>query len=171
MHANLISLGKISKPFGVKGQVKVLPFNPETANLTNIKAVYIGQSSTSASFFQVKSTKLSGKYIVLCLEDINTIDDAELLRNLEVYINKDNLKQTKEDEYYHYDLIGLNVYTEKNLFLGIIKDILNTSGHDILICKNDNKEILIPVVSDFVIKVDLEKKIIIVNLIEGLDEI
>ena len=75
----------------------------------------------------------------------------------------------KPGNYYHFQLLGLHVFTEEYKYLGDVIDIINTGANDIYIISLDNsKEILLPAIRDVVIKVDLNKKHIIVKIPRGL---
>ena len=100
---------------------------------------------------------------------INTIDEAEKLRNSFILVDRDDLGSLPEGIYYIADLIGLDVFTEEGELLGKVDDIYNTGANDIYVIKDDlGKQRLLPGIKDVIKEVNIEEGKIIVNLIEGL---
>lgn len=66
------------------------------------------------------------------------------------------------------DLMGLHVVTEEGRFLGRIESIFPTGSNDVYVCAGGEREILLPAISDVILKIDLEKKEMVVRLLPGL---
>lgn len=82
---------------------------------------------------------------------------------------KESQEDLGEDTYYIVDLIGLDVYSDKNEYLGKIEDVFPTGSNDVYVVKDNlGKQILIPAIADVVKEVDLKNKKMIINLIPGL---
>ena len=107
----------------------------------------------------------------LFLKDIDTIDKAQKFKGQEMFIDETELRELADDEYMIYDLIGLDVYLDDKKY-GMVSDVLNYSANDVLTVKRDidSKEIMIPMVKEFIKKVDLSEKCMEVKLIDGMDE-
>ncbi|MCQ2795173.1 MAG: ribosome maturation factor RimM [Bacilli bacterium] len=160
-------LGKISKPHGLKGEVKIFS-NTDFARLRYQKGNVVFLLSDNKylplkvySFYKYK------EYDVVSFEnhlDINLINDL-LGKNL--YIKKEDA--TLPNNHYHYsDLVNLNVISD-NKTIGIVKSVIHAPANDILRCEtSDHKKFDIPFVSEFIISVNLDKKEIKVKLIEGI---
>ena len=96
---------------------------------------------------------------------------VEKYKGSDIVIDKNDLDELPEDEYYYYELIGLDVYTDEDKKLGSLYDVLKTGANDVYVIKTDEgKEILIPVIEDCIKKVDLEAKRVTVHLLKGLLE-
>ena len=107
--------------------------------------------------------------VLIKIKGIETIEDAEKLRNFYLEVDRDDEPELEEGKYYIVDLIGLDVYTDENVFLGIVEDIFNTGSNDIYVVKNENgKEILLPGIDDVIKNIDLENKKITVHILKGL---
>ena len=96
-------------------------------------------------------------------DDINDINDAIIFKGDEVYVKREDLDI---DGYVDEDIIGLKVYDEDRL-IGKVTNIIKNK-QEILVIKNRNKNYLIPFVNEFIKSIDLDKKILNINVIEGL---
>ena len=161
-------IGKIVKAHGIKGDLQVYPYTQGPESLKNFKRIFTGPQ-TKPQEHEIHSVKIKGpKKVVVKLKGVDNRDQAESLLDTELWITPEQLPKLDDDEHYHYQLIGLNVFTEQNDFLGKVKDLLDTSAHTIYIVLGPYGEILIPAVSQFVKKIDLEQGKIIVDLPPGL---
>lgn len=157
-------IGEIVNTFGIKGEVKVIPYTDDINQFKKIKNVYIKDKNV-----EIESAKFHKNFVILKLKGIDTIQDAEMLRNEMISVNRSN-KKLPEDTYYIADLIGLNVYSDENdEYIGKVKDIYNTGANDIYVIEDDElKEILLPAIKDVIKKIDLENNKIIVHILKGL---
>lgn len=106
--------------------------------------------------------------IIMKLKGYNRISEAEKLKGFEIAIPENRLWPLGVDEYYHFQIIGLDVYTDKGLHLGEVKDIFPTGSNDVYTVKKGGKEYLIPAIKEVIQEVDLHRKRIIIHPIEGL---
>ena len=89
-----------------------------------------------------------------------------------VYIEADELPELPEDEYYHHELIGLQVEDESGQELGVLEQVLVTGANDVyVVVKNSGKEIMIPAVAEFIKNINIDvKKIFLTEACRTLDE-
>ena len=119
--------------------------------------------------YTIKSIKRinTKKILIEFLESVN-IDTAKSLNGFQIKIRRDLLPEKNGDDFYFNDLLGLKV-TENGVYLGSVLDVMETAAHDILVVMTeDEQEILIPIVDNFVKKIDFENNNIVVELIEGM---
>jgi 16S rRNA processing protein RimM len=161
-------IGKIVKAHGLNGRVKVLSFMQSHDLLKSLKEVFIRRGSDAPVFFSLKSFQIKGNCFYLEMEGIESIDQAEALIGCQALIPARKLPPLPEDEYYWEELIGLEVVTEERRFLGKVERIFPTGGNDVYVCSGGEKEILLPAIADVVQKIDLEKGIMVVRLLEGM---
>ena len=115
-------------------------------------------------YLKINKNKLTGK-----LKKCNSINCAEKLKSKKIFIDINNLPKNKKNQFYIFDLINCEVKTSKNILLGNIIDIDNFGAGDLIkIKKDNNKSFYIPMNEDNVAKVDLKKKLVIVNPIKGI---
>lgn len=163
-----LEIGQIVNTFGIKGMVKVVPFTDDIRRFDNLKQVYI-ESKNSKKEYQIEEVKYHKNMVLIKFKGIDKVEDAENLKNYYLKIDRKDAIPLKENSYYIVDLLGLEVYTDENIFLGKLDDIFNTGSNDIYVVKDEKgKQILLPAISDVIKKVDMENKKIIVHLLNGL---
>ena len=107
--------------------------------------------------------------VLLKLEGINDINEAEKYKNFYIKINRKDAVELEQNSYFIVDIINCEVYTDENEFLGKVVDVFPTGSNDVYTIKNsEGKEILLPAISEVIKKVDIPNKKIIVHLLEGL---
>lgn len=163
-----LEIGQIVNTFGIKGMVKVVPFTDDIRRFDNLKQVYI-ESKNSKKEYQIEEVKYHKNMVLIKFKGIDKLEDAENLKNYYLKIDRKDAIPLKENSYYIVDLLGLEVYTDENIFLGKLDDIFNTGSNDIYVVKDEKgKQVLLPAISDVIKKVDIENKKIIVHLLNGL---
>ena len=163
---DLIAYGKVVKPHGLTGEVKVLPFSGETSSFKNFYNLYISKKIDNPNKFIISRSRNQKGSIIVKLEGIDTIDDAEKLKGLMVFIDKKELPEKADDEYYWFELEGLQVNNLQGESLGSVVRLMETGANDVLVIKEENatQEVLIPYVKEQVIKqVDLSNRTITVD--------
>lgn len=163
-----LELGQIVNVKGLKGEVKVNPFTENIERFEELKTVLIKFKNENKEF-EIEKVGYHKNQVILKFKGINTVEEAEKLRNSYILIDRNDLEPLEEGVYYITDLLGLEVYTEDGTLLGKVDDIYNTGSNDIYVVKDDlGKQKLLPGIPEVLKNVDLEHGKIIVNLIEGL---
>lgn len=157
-------IGQIVNTFGIKGEVKIIPYTDDINQFKKINIIYIKNKT-----IEIESAKFHKNFVILKLKGIDTVGDAEILRGEIISIKRSN-KKLPQNTYYIADLIGLEVYSdENNEYIGKVKDIYNTGANDIYIVENnESKEILLPAIKEVIKQIDLENNKIIVHILKGL---
>ena len=164
---SLLEVGQIVNTYGIKGFVKVVPLVDNNNQFKNFKKLYI-QEKKNLNELNIEEVKFSKNLVLLKFKGIDTIEQAEELRNYYLQAKRSDIKLEK-GAYFIVDLIGLEVYTEEGNLLGILKEVLQPGANDVYVVEDEaKKQILLPVIPDVVKQVDIEGKKIIVKLLEGL---
>ena len=163
-----LEIGQIVNTFGIKGMVKVKPFTDNIERFSNLEKIYIKNKSGQTEY-KIQEVKYHKNMVLIKLEGINTPEQADLLRNAYLEVDREHAVPLEEGTYYIVDLIGLEVYTEEGKLLGKVDDIYNTGANDIYVIKDElGKQVLLPGIKDVIKNVDLEGGKITVHLIPGL---
>ena len=163
-----LEIGQIVNTFGIKGMVKIKPFTDDINRFDKLKKVYI-KNKDGKKEYQIQEVKYHKNMVLMKLEGVDTLEQAEILRQSYLLVNREDEEPLEEGVYYIVDLIGLEVYTDENIFLGKVDDIFNTGSNDIYVVKDGKgKQILLPGIPDVIKDVDLEEGKITVHLIPGL---
>ena len=97
------------------------------------------------------------------------LNEAEKMKGLYLKIDRKNAKKLPKDTYFIADLLGLEVYSDKEELLGKVDDIFRTGANDVYVVKDERgKQLLLPGIPEVIKEIDLEKEKIIVHLLKGL---
>ena len=164
-----LEIGQIVNTFGIKGMVKVKPFTDDIKKrFDNLKKVYI-QNKNERKEYEIEEVKYHKEMVLIKFKGIENPEDANLLRNYYLVVDRDKEEPLEKGTYYIVDMIGLDVYTDDGKKLGILDDIFNSGSSDIYVVKNElGKQILLPAIEDVIKKIDMEERKMIVHLIPGL---
>ena len=163
-----LEVGQIVNTFGIKGEVKVTPFTNDMKRFDDLKKVYV-TSRKDSKLYKVENVRYHKNMVLLKLENINNPEDAEMLKNAYLEIDREDAIPLEEGTYFIADLIGLEVYSDEGNLLGKVEDIYNTGSNDIYVVKDElGKQILLPGIKDVIKDVQIENAKIIVHLIPGL---
>jgi 16S rRNA processing protein RimM len=162
-----ILVGKISNPHGIKGWIKVISFTDPIENILSYKKWTISDNETEKTYC-LEDSRIQGNKIVIKLEGVNNRDDADLLKNLQIEINRSDLPELEENSYYWEDLVDFNVIDIKGNLVGKVDSLFRTGSNDVLVIINETKErLLVPFIMEEVIKyVDLAKELISIDWAE-----
>lgn len=163
-----LELGQIVNVKGLQGEVKVNSFTEDPNRFETLNEVWI-KSKGDMQKYQIEKVGYAKNQVILKFVGVNTVEEAEKLRNSYILVNRNDLEALPEGVYYIADLIGLEVYTENNEYLGIVNDIFQTGSNDVYVVKNDlGQSKLLPGIDEVIKEINLPDGKIIVNLIEGL---
>ena len=165
---DLFEIGEIVKTRGLHGCLKVLSYMEAKDFSPDLDFVYIEKYPEQRRRFSLRKIDVSGSAFFLELQDVNNPEAAQALIGGKVLIPKDLMAELPEGEYYWRDIIGLEVYTEAGEHLGKIESIFPTGSNDVYVCRSDKKETLLPAIADVIKKIDLDKRIMTVQLQKGL---
>ena len=149
----------------------MIAFGGRPDALGGARRIYVGvPGEPRPATFDVSRSGVRGNTAVLKLRGVDTPEDADGLRNLEVSLERDDLEPPGEDEYFWADLIGLGVRTVSGENVGEIRGIMGGAGHDILVIESPDgdREFLVPFVDRFVAEVDMDESVVTVSPVEGL---
>ena len=162
-----LSVGKIVTTHGIKGEVKIKPETNDFSRFSVGSKLYIGQDNEHISnHILIDSSRFQKDMVLLTFNNINNINDVLKFVGLNLYIDIDEVRL--DGEIYYDDLIDCTVIVN-NEEIGTVIDVIEVPQGEILrIKKKDGKVSLVPYVDEFVIDVDIDKKKIVINPIEGL---
>lgn len=164
----MFRVGVIASTHGVKGEVKVFPTTDDPRRYDILKKVYLDTKKELLEL-NISGVKYFKKFVIVKFKEFDNINDIEKYKSMDLLIERKDAVPLEEGEFYISDLLGLSVITDDDKELGILKDVLQTGANDVYVVEDKNKnEILLPVIKECILKVDLEKKIVMVHLMEGL---
>ena len=158
---NLVIIGKIISAYGIKGWVKIRPFTETAKNFIHYKIQFLSRNQKDWNRVEIKETKIQGQDVIA---DIGLIDRDQSISHKGYFfaIERDQLPQLPEDEFYWDDLIGLNVIDVDLVDLGKVIGLIETGANDVLVVSGD-RERLIPYIPQVIKKVDTHNQVIEVD--------
>jgi 16S rRNA processing protein RimM len=161
-------VGRIVRPHGVRGGMKVIAESDLVHKLKASGKVFLGPDKVPET---VQSLNLHRKEYLLYLEGCTDRETAEEWRDAGIYILYSELDPLPTGEFFHWQIVGLNVITTADEELGRVENIIVTGANDVyVVCDPSGKEILLPAIESVIQEVDLDNQIIVVRLIPGLVE-
>ncbi len=161
-------VGRVIKPKGLKGELKVEIITSFPEHFQELAEVSV-KNGLEWQTYSLKAVQLRDRFAIVKLAGIESIEQAEMLRNQFLYISAADLTPLNEDEFYVHDLIGLTVCDEQGNELGLIVDVESYISNDVYVLKGtDGKEHLLPAAKDVVLAVDMKQKKMTIRLMEGL---
>jgi 16S rRNA processing protein RimM len=165
------NVGKIVNTHGIKGEVRVISktdFADERYRVGNNLYLFLPDQKESLHVV-VKSHRTHKQFDLLEFEGYNNVNQVESLKNAIIKVPEDQLTDLNEGEFYFHQIIGCSVKTDSGEEIGKIIEILTPGANDVWVIKgNGGKEILIPYIDDIVKEINIQEKLIIIEVMEGL---
>ena len=161
-----VIVGKIGAPYGVKGWVKINSYTETPEGIFDYAPWFLGDEKE----YQIDQWRPHGKSLVAKIVGVDSRDDAERIKNLDININASQLPDLGDEGVYWRELTGMKVVTTQGYDLGVVKEVFNTGANDVIHVKANvgdafgQKERLVPFVLDSVVQtVDKVERIITVD--------
>ena len=166
--ATCFKIGYIAKAHGLKGEVTLVI--TEAIDLTLLKSVFVETKNNLVPYF-IGAVSDRGDKAFVKFEDVNSVEQADMLKGCSIYLNKELRPKLKRGEFYDDEVINFAVEDENGEPLGTIKEVIQSGANRLLSLNYLGKEVLIPVNSPFIVSVNKTKKKIIVQLPDGFLDI
>jgi len=152
----LIVIGEISKPHGIRGDVRVVPVTdfPERLLRTPIVSIVRGSECRRAG---VERAQVSGRFVIMKFEGVDTADAAEALRGATLRIRQEEAVPLPPGQFYVYQIVGLRARTPEGRPLGVVADVLRTGSNDVYVIRPlEGPDILLPALNSVIDSIDIE---------------
>jgi 16S rRNA processing protein RimM len=159
------AIARVSKPFGMKGGVRLAPLSRYCEDYISEKPIYLGDTETSSTKIELLEKVKDGKQVRCVFKGIDSRDDAEAIKGKYVYASvmiDDEINQISGD------LIGYTVVTDIGDIVGELIEILWLPVNDIYVIRNEEREILIPVIPEVIKSIYHDERSIEITPMDGL---
>lgn len=157
-----LETGRIVNTHGVRGELKIQPWADSPEFLLGFDAFYIDGKP-----MRVLSSRVHKSCVIVSLEGVDDVNEAMRYKGKTVYIDRADA-QLPPGGYFIQDILGAKVVTEDGQEVGLLKEVLDLPGNDVYVVQGPEREILIPVVPEFVLNTDTAAGVITVRMMEGL---
>jgi len=161
-------LGKIVKKYSFKGEIILKLDTDEPDIYENLDAVFLDLGDKLLPFFIENSLLQKGNQLRIRFEDINNEADADTIIKKDVYLPLALLPKLEGDQFYFHEIIGFILEDVNFGKVGKITSINDKTAQDLFVIEKGDSEILIPMIDDFIKKIDRKNKKVIVETPEGL---
>lgn len=164
----LLQVGVITQPHGVRGEVKVFPTTDDPVRFKKLKKVILDTGKEKLDL-EVEHVKFFKQFVIVKFKEFDNINDIERYKRCPLLVTRKNAVPLEEDEYFVADMIGMKVITEDGTEFGTLSDVMETGANDVyVIDSKEHGEVLMPAIKECVLNVDMESGIITVHLMSGL---
>lgn len=161
----LVVVGRILKEWGLKGDLLVMPLTFDPKRFYSLHEVFV-QIKNAVERKKIREARLYKDNLLLRFDGCETPEHARKYRGALIKIDKSESPKLPEGIYYHYQVVGLDVYNTSGDYLGKVREIIETASNDVYVVKSDDKEYLIPAIKEFIAEIDIESKKIIAATVE-----
>jgi 16S rRNA processing protein RimM len=149
--------GKLRRPHGLKGDILMDILTDFPERMRSGRELFVGDEHIPV---HLERSRNHPPFLLLKFRDIDTPEEVGKYRNCLVYVRADSLPPLPEGEYYHHQLVGLQVIDEAGQLLGILTEVLETGANDVYVVTAENgKEALLPAIREVILGVDLAEKV------------
>ncbi len=165
--SDFVVIGLLRRAHGVRGEVSAQPVSDMPERFKALERVLVRHGGTTREV-AVEGVRRKGGSVLLKLEGVDDRTAAEALTGAEIGVGRNDVCPIPEGTYYVFDLIGCRVVGKDDRDIGLIDDVWKTPANDVFAVKTASGEVLIPVVQSVVKEIDLRRKIVRIEEIEGL---
>ena len=163
-------LGKIAKKFSFKGEVLLYLDTDEPELYENMESVFVEFNKNLVPFFIQNSSLHKNDFLRVQFEDVDSEEEADSILNCDVYLPLSMLPKLSGNKFYFHEVIGFEIEDKRLGIFGKIVSINDSSAQPLFEVINGNVEILVPMIDQFLVKIDRENKKVIMDLPQGLVE-
>lgn len=165
---NLLQVGVITAPHGLKGEVKVFPMTDDVRNFEKYKEVIL-DTGKEQIMLEIGGVRFFKNLAILKFKGIDDINDVEQYQKMGLWIKREQSRPLKKGEYFIADLIDLQVFTENGKEFGTLKDVMQTGANDVYIIDTmEHGEVLVPAIKECILNVDIDNRRMDIHLLDGL---
>lgn len=158
-----VKIGKVVNTFGLKGELKITSESDFIVERFDVNKKIYFKNHNEYKEYVISSFRYLKGNVIITINNLYDINEVTKFVGYDVYASADDEIVLDDGEFYIDDLVGLKVYDENNNYLGIVNDvIILPNASDVLEIINDDKQLLIPFVDEYII--EISDKIIIKNL-------
>ncbi|MBA3634354.1 MAG: 16S rRNA processing protein RimM [Acidobacteria bacterium] len=170
MDEDLVTIAKTVKTRGLRGELVADLLTDFPERFDNLERVFAVDADGKTSELELEKFWFQKGRVILKFKGVDSIEAAENWRNCDICIPESESVELEEDEFFDWELENCEVETVKGEKLGRVQELVRTGGTEILVVKGTEKEYLIPFAETICIDVDVENKLIRVDVPDGLLE-
>ncbi|MGM8214447.1 ribosome maturation factor RimM [Bacillaceae bacterium W0354] len=170
MDERFYNVGKIVNTHGINGEVRVIAVTDfEERFDPGSRLFFFNEGQSEPEELIVKTHRKHKQFDLLSFENFNSINDVERFKGGKLKVSHSDLNELDEGEFYYHEIIGCDVISSTGHPIGKVKEILSPGANDVWVVQRDGKkDALIPYIDSIVKQIDIEKREIVIDVMEGL---
>ena len=165
---DLVAIGRIGKPFGIRGDARVRSLSDVPGRFEGLQEVTLVSTGNRRLITEVTRVRGAAGSYVVGFKAFSNPDEVAAFRGGWIMIPRSESPALPSGQYYESDLIGLRVVAEDDQVLGELEEIWDTGGKHVFVVRGGSGEILVPAAKEIVLEVNVQKRIMKVRALEGL---
>ncbi|GJL50608.1 MAG: ribosome maturation factor RimM [Nitrospirales bacterium] len=161
-----ITIGRVLKPFGVKGEVRIESLTDVPGRFENLPSVTLVSPTGQSLKTNVTQARLSGRSYLLKFSAFSSPEAVSAYQGALIQVSLESVPPSPAGQFYQYELIGLDVHDEHHRALGQVEEVLDLPQHLVFIVRQDSDEYLIPATRQVIKQIDLKGKSMTVAPVE-----
>ncbi|MEO9965165.1 MAG: ribosome maturation factor RimM [Reichenbachiella sp.] len=162
-------IGHVIKTHGLKGEVQLFLDVDNPSEYQDLESMFVHQNNTLVPFF-VEYLQINANKAIVKFEEIDEIEQAKSLVACQIYLPLSLLPDLDDGEYYLHQLVGMELY-DKGKLIGTVKELFEIGPQELISVIHQNKEVLIPIKDEILLKVDVKNNKIEADIPDGLIDI
>jgi 16S rRNA processing protein RimM len=169
----LIPLGKIGRPHGTRGEVRLFLYNPDSDTLEEGVAVVVHSEDGARRDLLISRIRYVDKFAIVKFKGLSHCDQVEILKHGELSVDAALLPELEEDEFYHVELLDLPVYVARGQGLedlvefGTVLRLFETGANDVMVvARHNGEELFVPMIEAAVLDINVEEERVVLHPLE-----
>lgn len=163
-------LGKIVRKHSFKGEVVIKLDTDEPEIYQKMESVFVNLGNNLIPFFIQESLLQKGNQLRVRFEGIESEEDAESILKADIYLPLTLLPKLTGNQFYYHEIIGFSVIDETYGDIGIVTGVNDTTAQALFEVQKEGRQILVPMIDEFILQVDRDQKKLHLKTPQGLIE-
>lgn len=164
---SLVTIGKCVKPHGLHGEIAVKPITDFPERFEDTETVFAHQQKDPVKRLEIESVRHHSGGFLIKFQGVDSKDAAAGLRGYFLAVPEDELVELEEDEFWHWQLEGLQAYSPQGQIIGTLKEVIESPAHDLYLIETpEGRTHLVPAVHQYVPEINLDQSRVVVIIPE-----
>lgn len=159
-------IGKVLKPHGVRGELRVRPLTDDPSRFSWLENVYLGEDELTP--LTVETVRFHKELVLVKFAELDGRDNVVDLHGQLLLVAMEDAIPLEEGEYFLHQLYGLDVYSDEDVYLGKLVNIIETGANNVFEVQGEGKPILLPDIPSVITDIDFENGRLTAHILEGL---
>ena len=162
MKQEYLLLGEIVRPQGIRGEVKVKHYTDDPERFYDLEEVFLKRQEAYEPAVVTKA-RVQGDDVYLVIEGVNDRNEAEKLRGVQLWVDRENAVELGEDEVFIADILGAKAYDTQGNEIGVLKEVLTPGGVDVFVFRTPKGTLMMPALKTVLLELNADEGRIVLD--------